>query len=395
MFLMLSFLLSFGSFCLGGVFSSPPDPASTSSDISEPQFFDVFLAGKEGFPSIRIPSIAVTKKGTVLAIAEGRMAHADQARNKLILKRSTDGGRTWDALQIIAEDGLRCLNNPCTVVERESGRILIMFQSYPAGVKEGSGKIQPGLNGEWIVRNYLIYSEDDGLSWSRPRDLTPTTKRPEGVTTMASGPGIGIQMRHGPHQGRLVIPFNEGPYGVWNIYTVYSDDRGETWRYGNVAPDVLVSDGKGGSVSRVNEVQVVELIDGSLRMNARRWAGRPLRKTCVSRDGGNTWSRVEDVPEQVDPGCMASILRYGDPLDGQKSRLLFIGPQGTDRNTGTLFLSEDEGSTWPIRRVLWPGSFAYSVLTVLNDGTIGCLFETDRADRMVFARIPPAWLPVK
>lgn len=139
----------------------------------------------------------------------------------------------------------------------------------------------------------------------------------------------------------------------------------------------------------------MELINGSLRMNARRWAGRPLRKTCISRDGGNTWSRVEDVPEQADPGCMASILRYGDPLDGQKSRLLFIGPQSTDRDTGTLFLSEDEGSTWPIRRVLWPGSFAYSVLTVLNDGTIGCLFETDRADRTVFARIPPEWLPVR
>jgi sialidase-1 len=218
------------------------------------------------------------------------------------------------------------------------------------------------------------------------------TKRPERVTTVASGPGIGIQLRRGPHKGRLLIPFHEGPFGHWDVFVVFSDDRGATWHLGDAAPGAHVPDGKGGTTSQANEAQIVELADGSVRLNARRWAGKPVRKTSVSRDGGATWSSIEDAPELMDPSCMASIVRYSDPLDGAKSRLLFSGPQSTKRDTGTVFLSEDEGATWPVKRVLWPGSFAYSVLTALPDGTIGCLFETDNTDRIVFARFTLGWL---
>src|SRR4029077_11997150 len=126
---------------------------------------------------------------------------------------------------IIADGDERSLNNPCTVVERESGRILQMYQSYPAGILERSDKIQTGFDGDLIVRNYFITSADDGATWSPPRDITRQTKRPEKVTTMAVGPGIGMQLRHGPHAGRLLFPFNEGPYGQWNIYAVFSDDK--------------------------------------------------------------------------------------------------------------------------------------------------------------------------
>jgi len=364
----------------------------TPAPPSAPEFSDVFIAGRDSFPSIRIPSVIVSKKGTVLAFAEGRAAHADQAVNRLILKRSGDAGRTWDPLQVIADDSPRCLNNPCAVVERGSGRVLVMFQSYPAGAAERSPQIKPGVEGDSVVRNYLIHSDDDGLTWSKPRDITRSTKRPERVTTVASGPGIGIQLRRGPHKGRLLIPFNEGPFDHWNVYAVYSDDGGETWQMGEVAPGAHVPDGKGGTTSQANEAQIVELADGSVRLNSRRWAGKPVRKTSLSRDGGATWSNIEDAPELMDPSCMASIVRYSDPLDGAKSRLLFSGPQSAKRDTGTVFLSENEGATWPVKRVLWPGSFAYSVLTVLPDGTIGCLFETDNTDRIVFARFTLAWL---
>ncbi len=389
---MLRYALVWFWVMAGAARAIPPPNEPEKEEASRPRFSDVFLAGQEGFPSIRIPSVVVTGRGTVLAVAEGRRAHADQAENRLVLKRSMDGGRSWGPVQVIAADPPRCLNNPCMVVERSSGKILILYQSYPPGVKEGSERIVPGWSGEWVVRTYMISSRDDGLTWSPPTDITSSTKRPAGVTTVASGPGIGIQKRHNPHRGRLVVPFNEGPYGHWNIYAAVSDDRGQTWRCGAVAPGAQVPDGKGGTASQVNEVQVVELSDGSLRMNARRWAGRPFRKTCISRDGGETWSPVEDAVELMDPGCMAGILRYSDPLDGRDSALLFVGPQSSRRENGTLFMSRDEGRTWPVRRVLWPGSFAYSVLTVLKDGTIGCLFETDDHHRIVFARIPPEWL---
>lgn len=365
--------------------------SSSSGYGGEPELADVFVPKADGFASIRIPSVVVGKNGTVLAFAEGRAADADQAKNKIVLKRSTDGGKTWGKLAVIAEDGDKALNNPCAVVEPDSGHVLLMYQSYPAGVGERSGAIQPGYDGARIVRNWLIVSDDHGASWSQPRDLTRETKREKVVTTLAGGPGIGIQLRHGPHAGRILMPFNEGPFGAWNIYAVYSDDRGKTWTMGDVAPGGTM-EVKGKPTSTVNEAQFVELQDGSIRFNVRRWAGRAVRKTCVSQDGGRTWSKVEDVPELVDPGCMGSILRYSDRAEGARSRLLYSGPQSTKRENGTVFVSYDEGKTWPTKRVLCKDAFAYSCLTALPDGTIGCLYEAGGTKTIVFARFSLEWL---
>jgi sialidase-1 len=357
----------------------------------EPEVVDVFTPSADGFKSIRIPAVVVSKKGTVLAFAEGRAAKADQAKNKLVLKRSGDGGKTWTKLAVIAADGDKSLNNPCVVVERDSGQVLVMYQSYPAGISERSAKIQTGHDGDFIVRNWLITSDDDGLTWSKPRDVTRETKREQKVTTMASGPGIGIQLRGGKPAGRLLIPFNEGPYGLWNIYAAYSDDKGQTWKIGDNAPGGLIETSKG-QTSLVNEAQFVELKDGSLRFNVRRWGGKAVRKTCVSQDGGATWSKIEDAIELRDPGCMGSVFRYIDPADAAKCVILYSGPQSNKRENGTIFLSNDDGKTWPVSRVLAKDRFAYSCLTSMADGTIGCLYEIDDARGIVFARFTMDWL---
>ena len=366
--------------------SAPAVPAG------QPELSDVFVAGKDGFKSIRIPSVVVTKKGTVLAIAEGRAHHTDQANNKLILKRSLDGGRNWGARQVIADDGANTLNNPCTVVEQKTGRVIVMYQSYPAGFSERDGKIKPGLEGPAIVRNYVVCSDDDGVTWSKPRDVTRTTKTPERVTIVASGPGIGIQLRTGPHAGRLIMPFNEGPFGQWHVLSVYSDNGGQDWKLGQPAPDCRVPNGKGGEISLVNEVQMVELADGSVMLNSRKWGGKDLRKIAISNDGGVTWSKIKEDPALRDPGCMGSVFRYLFPSSDTRSIILYSGPDSTARDHGTVHLSYDEAKTWPVKKVLFPGSFAYSVLTSLPDGTLGCLFETDDANRIVFARFQLDWL---
>jgi sialidase-1 len=357
-----------------------------------PEVIDVFVPRADGFAQIRIPSVVVTRHGTVFAFAEGRAAKTDQARNKILLKRSGDGGKTWGKLGIIADDGDNSLNNPCALVERETGTVWLMYQRYPAGIAERNPKLETGYEGDKVVRNLLIHSEDDGVTWSRSADVTRQTKRRGGVTTVASGPGIGIQLRHGKHAGRMLFPCNEGPWEQWNIYCVYSDDRGKTWRMGDLAPRNLIDSPDRGKHSTVNEAQIVELKDGSVRFNARRWAGPHLRKTCVSADGGTIWSRVKDAPELRDPSCMASVLRFSDPADGARSRILFSGPQSEKRENGTVFLSYDEGATWPVRRVLCLGSFGYSCLTKFKDGTIGCLYEADGATRIVFARLTLDWL---
>lgn len=350
-----------------------------------PEFTDVFAPANDGFKSIRIPAMLVTRRGTVLAFAEGRAANADQASNRILLKRSADGGRTWDAARIVASDGANSLNNPCCVEERQSGHVFLMYQRVPSHLKETSPNISTGYDGPDVYRCLLISSDDDGLTWTKPLDITRSTKRPTGATTICSGPGIGIQLTRGEHTGRLIVPFNEGPYGKWNDYAVFSDDRGATWSYGKNVPGAMV-----GSRSQINEVQMVELSDGSVMLNSRQMAGRKVRKTAISRDGGVTWSSIRDVDELRDPGAMASIFRYSFADNGGRGIILYSGPDSAKRNNGTIHLSYDDGQTWPIRRVLFPGSFGYSVLTRLPDGTAGCLFET--SGKIVFARFTLPWL---
>lgn len=369
--------------------------AIASAIGAEPEFSDVFTSGQEGYASIRIPAVLATNSGNVLAFAEGRQRPSDQAENDIVTKRSTDGGKTWSPLQVIHEDGANSLNNPTVVQERESGRIFLMYQRIPAHLKEHSASTATGLDGPDIYRNLLVWSDDDGKTWSKPLDVTATTKRPERATTVASGPGIGIQLTRGPHKGRLIIPFNEGPYGKWQNYAVFSDDAGKTWRYGADVPDAFVPDGKGGERSQINEVQMVELSDGSIRLSTRQFAGAKVRRTSISRDGGESWSTVSELPELTDPSCMQGLLRYSFDDGAGKGRLLHTGPDSTKRDHGAVYLSTDDGATWPVKRELYPGGFAYSVPTRLADGTVGVLFEADGYKRIVFARFPIGWVEGK
>ena len=238
----------------------------------------------------------------------------------------------------------------------------------------------------------MVTSDDDGLTWSAPQDTTTTTKRPLRATTIASGPGIGIQLSRGPHKDRLIIPFNEGPWGRWQNYAVFSDDAGKTWTYGDDVPGALVPDGKGGQRSQINEVQFAELSDGSVLLNSRQFAGDKVRRSSVSNDGGKTWSTVGGFAELTDPSCMASMIRYSFPDAGKPGLLLHSGPDSTKREKGTIYLSPDDGKTWPVKRVLYSGPFAYSVLTRFGDGTIGCFFEADNYQRIVFARFTREWV---
>jgi sialidase-1 len=343
---------------------------------------DVFVSG-DGYPTYRIPSVLTTRRGTVLAVAEGRQGRGDHSENELVLRRSTDGGRTWGPLQRVAGDRPHVLVNPTLLEVSRSGRLWLMYQRFPHGFHER--EVVPGYDGERICRSYLMHSDDDGRSWSEPRENTRSVKRPTEVTSVASGPGIGIELRHDAHRGRLVVPFNQGPWGAWKVYAVYSDDGGASWQFGETAPEA--SPGMG------NEVQVVELTDGTLMLNVRSQGGSRRRKVALSRDGGHTWSGLVDDPELVEPECQATVVRYSHPADGQRSRILFANPASpTQRVNGTVRLSYDEGRTWPVSRTVYPGSFAYSCLTVLEDGGIGLLYERDDYGGITFARFDLGWL---
>ena len=99
-------------------------------------------------------------------------------------------------------------------------------------LKEASKETETGYEGTNIYRNFLLTSDDDGVTWSAPLDVTRTTKRPTRATTICSGPGIGIQLTRGAHKGRLIFRFNEGPFWLWQNFSVFSDDAGKTWHTG-------------------------------------------------------------------------------------------------------------------------------------------------------------------
>lgn len=352
-----------------------------------PSFVTVFTNGQEGYPAYRIPSLLTTKRGVLLAFAEGRMSLRDHAENDIVLKRSTDNGQTWGALQLVAEDGTNALGNPTAVVVRETGRVLLMYQRYAKGFDEH--KAEPGLDGSRICRTWLQHSDDEGATWSKPREITASVKRPTIVTSTATGPGIGIQLRRGKHAGRILMPFNQGPYGKWKVYAAFSDDHGETWRYGETAEE--------GAAGHANEVQFVELNDGSVMLNARnQGGGLKQRKIAISRDGGTTWSTTQHDAALIEPVCQGSILRHPNAGDPQRDFILFSNPGiQTGRSNGVIRLSRDEGKTWPVSRVLYPGGFAYNCLASLPDDSVGCLFERDGYKTIRFARFTLDWLNEK
>ncbi len=365
-----------------GIACGPPPETQTSPPA--PSQADLFVSGENGYHTYRIPALIVTKEGSLLAFCEGRKNNRrDHGDIDLLLKRSTDGGRTWSDQQIVYEEGGTeeiTIGNPCPVVDRETGAIWLPFCRDNKDV-------------------LVTRSIDDGVTWSDPVDITADVTKPD-WTWVATGPGIGIQLENEPYKGRLVIPSDhgkgsgdEGDERVQYSHVFYSDDHGETWQLGAaVAP-------------HTDECQVIEKDDGTLLINMRnywgRQGGRPdrgsMRALATSQDGGATWSELSFDSTLIEPICQASLIRHtGYAAAESPSRLLFSNPASpTDRIDLTVRLSYDSGKTWPVSRLLNPGRSAYSNLAILPDGSIACLYERGKSipyETITFARFTMDWL---
>jgi sialidase-1 len=313
------------------------------------------------YDTYRIPAICRTKNGTLLAFAEGRASVSDQAANALVLRRRLPKSNTWTPVRVVAADPPHSLNNPC-LLPTSSGRVWLVYQRYPAGLNEAS--VKPGTSPETSCLTFMQYSDDEGKSWSKPREVSSILNTPE-VRSVASGPGIGIELQRGRHKGRLLFPFNQrGPDG-WTVFGFYSDDKGKTWLRGAPAPKEPGTE--------PNEVQCAELTDGSVLMNARNQAAGRFRLQGTSRDGGKTWSTMMPMATLVDPVCMGSILRVSYTPD----LIAFTNPNSASkREKGGLRFSRDGGVTWSEPTIVVPGSFAYSCLTLAEPKRLGLLYET-------------------
>jgi len=363
-------------------------PATACAFAQEP--VDVLTGGAEGYPVYRIPSMtrlaAGPRAGRIVLFAEGRGNLGDNGTNDLVMKSSDDGGATWSALRVVRDEPGRSLNNPCPVEVREgphAGRLLLMYQSY----REGCGEhcVPEGYDGDDVARTFVIASDDGGETWSEPRDITRGVKRPARATATATGPGMGIQLRRGPFKGRILFGFNEGPSGKWRVYAAYSDDGGDTWAFGEPAPEA--SKGVG------NEVMLFERDDGAVVLNARSFYGAARRKTAVSSDGGVHFTGLVDVAELPDPCCMAGVAVVTDPLDGAPVQtVVFTGCDSEkERAKGAMWISRDGGRSWPMKLPLFAGGFAYSQPVALGEDAVLVAFERDgyKAISVVRRTLPP------
>ena len=259
----------------------------------------VFTSGRDGYHTYRIPALAVTNRGTVLAFCEGRRhGRGDSGDIDLLVKRSTDNGTTWSRQQVIRNDAANTCGNPCVVVDRQTG-VIWLLSTWNRG-DDSEGRIINRTSHD-TRRVFVLYSTDDGLTWSKPRPITDEVKRPQ-WTWYATGPGSGIQIRQGPHKGRLIIPCDHIEARTKHYYShvIYSDDHGKTWRLG-------------GSSTRpgTNECQVVELTGGRLMLNMRNYdRAQKTRQVAISEDGGLTWKNQHFDPALVEPICQAAIERY-------------------------------------------------------------------------------------
>lgn len=354
--------------------AAEPAPAPTpAGPDAPPRELVLFAAGTNGYASFRIPAVIATAKCTLLTFAEGRKkGTSDTGDIDVVLRRSTDGGRTWGPLQVIVDDGADTVGNPCPVIDRTTGRVWLPLTRNAGTNSVAKNKSASGPGSREIL---MCFSDDDGRTWSKPDNISAAVK-PDDWTWYATGPGVGIQLK----DGRLVIPCDHRVKGAdgSRSHVIYSDDHGKTWKVG------------GASVDKTNECQVIERDDGSLLLNMRSQHGKSRRAVASSTDRGATWSEIAFDDALVEPTCQASLIR----VEGEKGKslLVFANPASTKRERMTVRLSADQGKTWSASRVLYAKSAAYSSLVALPGGQAGCLYERDGYNEIVFARFGLNWL---
>lgn len=349
----------------------------------------LFEAGKEGYHTYRIPAMVVSSKGTLLAFSEGRVAsHKDGAEKDIVVKRSSDGGKTWGDLIVVRTDSVQSCGNPVPIV-MDNGR-LVVFSLWSNRLKTKSWPL-------YDLKAFIQHSDDDGLTWSKPREVTVQQPADSNWIMYAMGPGHGLQLTKGEHAGRLVVPC----YHKWldkdrkwqgRSFLMVSDDLGETWKQGAFASP-------GG-----NECSATELSNGDIMLNMReftRWREEHLvgnesrRLVAISRDGGETLDPCRFDWGLPEPRCQGSIIRYKHGHENE-DWLLFVNPTSVKKRYNLqVKLSKDGGHTWkPIYKAPFT-MCAYSDIAELPDGSVALIYEAGEEtmrECLAFDIIPAGWI---
>jgi sialidase-1 len=346
---------------------------------------DLFTAGEDPAYNIyHIPGIVVTAKGSVLAWCEARKRPAgvsDWDDIRILLRRSTDDGKTWTAPKSIANVEGPKQKNPFALKMKNVDPNDVTYNN-PVLIADKDGTVHMLFCLEY-ERVFYQCSNDDGLTFSAPSEITSTFetfKKDYDWKVLATGPNHNIQLK----TGRLVVPvwLSTGTGGNAHrpsvTATIYSDDAGKTWKAGDIA--VPCTD----EWINPNETVAIELNDGSVMLNVRSESKAHRRLVTTSKDGATGWSTPKFDDALLEPICMGGIVRYNH---GDQNLILFSNPHNLEKDKGkaepgksrdrknvSVKISRDEGQTWPVNKTIEPGPSMYSDIAVTKAGTILCFY---------------------
>ena len=325
---------------------------------------ELYHPGDYGSANYRIPAVITAQDGSIVAVTDKRKYNEGDLPQDIdiVCNRSTDGGLTWSEPYTIAQGtGVNHGFGDCALAwsNDENGLIAV----FVGGV--GLWNSTPSNP----IRSYKSYSFDNGQTWTEPEDITDfifgaNCVIPEHQSWRASFFGSGNGLRTSTGRIMFVAAIREGSAQSLNNYAVYSDDNGLTWQLSGRAS-------VGG-----DEAKVTELVDGRILMSIRHGGKRWYN---ISSNGGETWQPTTSTWNDITaPACNGDIIRYTSVDQGHnRNRLLHSVPYGSSRTHVTVYISYDEGETWPVSKCIVPYSSAYSSLCVLPDDTIGLYVEEE------------------
>jgi sialidase-1 len=354
----------------------------TTNGFSQQRAVAVFESGREGYKSFRIPALIALPNGDLLAFAEGRVnGAADFGHVNIVMKRSTDNGRTWSGLQVVAVNDSLQAGNPAPVADVTDpafprGRIFLFYNTGD----QPESKIRKGTGSREV---WYKTSLDNGKTWSDPVNITAQAKKTN-WRSYANTPGHAMQFPRGKYKGRIYVAANhtEGEpqphFTDYHAHGFYTDDHGKTFHLSETV-----------SFPGSNEATAAELNSDMLMMNMRNQHGDPrCRIVAFSSDGGSHWDTTYSDPQLPDPVCEGAILNVGSKRG--KDVLAFCNNADTaHRRNLTLRISFDRGATWKKSyRVDGNGvSTAYSDIVKTGKHQIGVLYERNGYAQIVFTAI--------
>jgi sialidase-1 len=366
-----------------------------SFTFSQQNKIQVFISGEDGYNTYRIPAIIDLPNGELLAFCEGRVNNAGDFGNvDIVMKRSKDKGKTWNAFKIIVDYDSLQAGNPSPVIDLTDtqfpqGRIFLFYNT-------GNNTESEVRKGEGLREVWYKTSTDGGNSWSNAVNITIQVHKPnqpqinskynfvENWRSYANAPGHALQLITGKFKGRIFVPANHSSgnplphFKDYSAHGFYTDDHGITFHLS-----------KNVNYPGSNESTSAELSGGWLMMNSRNQSGDiKTRIVSISNDGGKSWMKTYFDSNLPDPVCQGSILTIGK--NKEKNILAFCNPADTTRrNNLTLRISYDEGKTWTKNFIVDKNDSdnnysAYSDIVNLSPEEIGILYERNDYSEIIF-----------